>query len=427
MLKKDKLWLNKENILMIKVKNEEPRYYTPKHHKYALIKYFHEHPMKMHQGIQGVTRDIKENFYWPKMDDDIIQYVRYCNVCMKAKHGPKKYYGLQKLWTSKYFNHVIAIDHKGPLPRTKSGNKYITTIIDRFSGYACCMAIPRINSYTTAWNLINHWIAKFGVPFGILSDQGSDFMSGILNAIYKMFGMEHKISSAYNPQTNGKVERFNRVLSESLKVIANERQLKFNEENATWDLYLPFIAAAHNNKKSRTTNLSPNEIVYGRRIKLPHHIEINDIEQDMNAKFNGYIKNIVRINEKFAQDHLEKYDETRKQQYDKNRKDITYKIGDLVQMLQGPIKVQGNEKYNPSRWTTIFKIVVVRPSKLNYDIQDIKDQKYIIRNVNIKKLIPYVEQIVESESENENEEEKQSYEEYNSDLDIGTDFNQTIS
>jgi transposase InsO family protein len=79
---------------------------------------------------------------------------------------------------------VIAIDHKGPLPRTKFGNRYITVIIDRFTNYVVCIPIPRINAYTTAWNIINHWIVKFGVPYGILSDQGSDFMSGIIKALY---------------------------------------------------------------------------------------------------------------------------------------------------------------------------------------------------------------------------------------------------
>jgi transposase InsO family protein len=68
-----------------------------------------------------------------------------------------------------------------------------------------------------------------------------------------MIGMQHKISSAYNPQTNGKVEIFNKYLSESLKVIANEKQLQFNEIDSTWDIYLPYITAAHNNKKSKST------------------------------------------------------------------------------------------------------------------------------------------------------------------------------
>jgi transposase InsO family protein len=121
-------------------------------------------------------------------------------------------------------------------------------------------------------------------------------MSGIIAAICTMLGIEHKISSAYNPQTNGKIERFNRILSESLKMIVNERNINFNETNSPWDLYLPFIAAAHNNKITRSTGRSPNELVLGNRIKLPHQIEINDIEKEMNIKFKGYLNNILKIN-----------------------------------------------------------------------------------------------------------------------------------
>jgi hypothetical protein len=391
MIKQNKVYINKEGILMVKLKNDIERYYTPKNHRFALMKYYHESALKGHQGSDAVIYDIKLQFYWPEMDKDIKQYVKYCNICQKAKRGPKNKFGFQKLWTSKYFNHVIAIDHKGPLAKTKSGNKYITTIIDRFSGYAVCIAIPRINAYTTAWNLINYWICRFGIPYGILSDQGTDFMSGIVDAICKMLGMKHKISSAYNPQSNGKVERFNRILSDSMKVIAHERNLNFNQENGIWDLYLPFISAAHNNRTSRTTGKSPNELVYGKKITLPHQIDINDIDEKIIKNFKGYINNIKRLNEQYAKDHLVQYDNKRNIQYNKKRINKTYKLGDLVQFIQGPINIKGNEKYNPNRWSEVYKISKVYPSKLTYDLTKQNDSRIVALNINIKKLIPYTE------------------------------------
>jgi hypothetical protein len=51
---------------MLKLKDEKEVYYAPKHHRLALIKYFHEHPMKNHPGAETVMNDIKQTFYWPK-------------------------------------------------------------------------------------------------------------------------------------------------------------------------------------------------------------------------------------------------------------------------------------------------------------------------------------------------------------------------
>jgi hypothetical protein len=86
---------------------------------------------------------------------------------------------------------------------------------------------------------------------------------------------------------------------------------------------------------------------------------------------------------------LKKYDEKRKEQFDK-----TYEKGDLVEFIKGPIKVDGNEKYNPNRWSGIYEIIDVKPSKLNYDLKNINNEK----NINIKKIIPYHDQVDEKQS-----------------------------
>ena len=103
------------------------------------------------------------------------------------------------------------------------GNRYVTNIVDRYSGYVVSIPVKRINAVTTCYNLMTHWIMRFGIPDAMLSDQGSDFMANIIVTLCNVFGINKKITSAYNPATNGKVERYNRTMMNALKVISNER------------------------------------------------------------------------------------------------------------------------------------------------------------------------------------------------------------
>jgi hypothetical protein len=119
----------------------------------------------------------------------------------------------------------------------------------------------------------------------------------------------------------------------------------------------------------------------------------------MNIKFKGYLNNVLKINNQFAKQHMKKYDEKRKEQFDRKQIDKIYKIGDLVEFIKGPININGNEVYNPHRWSGIYKVVKVQPSKLNYNLENINDSNDVVKNINIKKIIPYVEQNIDYKTE----------------------------
>lgn len=68
---------------------------------------------------------------------------------------------------------------------------------------------------------------------------------------------EHTISSAYHPQTNGLVERFNQTLQRSL--------VKFVNNNQTdWDEKLDGVLFAYRTSQQKSTNHTPFELMYCR-------------------------------------------------------------------------------------------------------------------------------------------------------------------
>ena len=59
--------------------------------------------------------------------------------------------------------------------------------------------------------------SRFGFPQEILSDQGSDFMSELMQIFLNEFSVNHIRTSAYHPQSNGACEHFNGMLKSMIR------------------------------------------------------------------------------------------------------------------------------------------------------------------------------------------------------------------
>ena len=113
------------------------------------------------------------------------------------------------------FSRVI-IDCVGPLPKTKSGNSYLLTIMCASTRFP--EAIPLRNIKTPA---ILKALVKFftlvGLPKSIQSDQGSNFMSNVFQQVVHELGIKQYKSSAYHPESQGALERLHQTLKNMIR------------------------------------------------------------------------------------------------------------------------------------------------------------------------------------------------------------------
>jgi transposase InsO family protein len=65
--------------------------------------------------------------------------------------------------------------------------------------------------------LISSWVARFGVPSILTSDQGRQFNSSLWAGLTKLLGIKHVQTTAYRPQSNGMVERTHGQLKAALR------------------------------------------------------------------------------------------------------------------------------------------------------------------------------------------------------------------
>jgi len=89
------------------------------------------------------------------------------------------------------------------------------------------------------------------------SDNGFEFVNKVINAMTTLYGIEPRLSAAYNPRTNGLVERRNKDVESSLK--------KFMEgAYGGWDDWLPLVQVSLNQANNRRTGSAAFDLMFNR-------------------------------------------------------------------------------------------------------------------------------------------------------------------
>ena len=135
-------------------------------------------------------------------------------------------------------------------------------IIDHFSKFCFLVPIKNMSAKTVAAALLNNWIALFGAPLEILSDNGTAFKNLLKQHLCVMMGMKEVFSLPYYPQGNGLVERLFGTAKTMMRLVVMDCK---ND----WDESLAVVNLALRNSVNRATGYPPYEIIFGKRARLP--------------------------------------------------------------------------------------------------------------------------------------------------------------
>ena len=112
----------------------------------VLLFNLHKDMSGAHLGIEAVYNKAKERYYWPQMFEDIREYVKNCDNCQRRGPSTRKE-PLHPILVKAPF-HRVGLDIKGPLPITKTGNRYIIVAMDYFTKWPEAKAIKDIKADT---------------------------------------------------------------------------------------------------------------------------------------------------------------------------------------------------------------------------------------------------------------------------------------
>ncbi|XP_045541587.1 uncharacterized protein LOC123723083 [Papilio machaon] len=102
------------------------------------------------------------------------------------------------------------------------------------------------------------WIARFGVPALVTTDQGRQFESSLFTTLMQMCGSRRVRTTSYHPCANGLVERMHRQLKASLMC-----------HEDTWHKTLPVVLLGMRAALKEDLQCSPAQLVYGEPLRLP--------------------------------------------------------------------------------------------------------------------------------------------------------------
>lgn len=267
---------------------ERPDKKLSEEEKQNLLRETHGNVATGHFGENKTIKRLREQTSWENMEKDVIDFIKKCQACQREKLTrirPKVEAVIPEMPTQP--NEKIAMDIVGPLPETTSGNKYILSIQDVLTKYIILIALWETTSESILTNLLDHYIYIFSSPKHILTDQGANFVSELVQKFENLFRIKHIKTTAFHPQSNGALERTHGTIKDLLKTYMADNETE-------WDQNLNLICLAFNTAVHESTGLTPFEMTFGRKANLPSalatttsltHQELLDIWQKRHEEY----------------------------------------------------------------------------------------------------------------------------------------------
>jgi len=184
----------------------------------------HDTNVAGHMGQDKTIELIRRNFWWRKMNERIIDFVRSCPDCQQNKTSRHQPYGLSSPLELPYAPwQSIAMDFITELPISDGCNQ-LWVIIDRFTKMV--HFLPLRKEGKTAADLASIFAREVwkyhGLPTDIVSDHNSRFTSETWKEFLILSEIRPRMSTAFHPQTDGQTGRLNQTIEAYLRVFVSK-------------------------------------------------------------------------------------------------------------------------------------------------------------------------------------------------------------
>ena len=237
------------NPLRVICKNEVKR---------KLISEFHESLWAGHRGIWATFSKIKEKYWWPHMYNEVKEFVESCEICQE--------YSTIRHRDELNPTYSLAVHYKWmvdlvSMPRGESQMRYLVLAREDLTNQVEGRALRKKTTKAVCKFLLEDVICRYGCVGKIIADRG-ELDSEEAKAFFSRIGVKLSLTTAYNPEANGKIERGH---SPIVKAIVKSCRGKIND----WPRMLPYALWADRTTHSSVTGYMPAELILGQKPIMP--------------------------------------------------------------------------------------------------------------------------------------------------------------
>ena len=189
-----------------------------------------------------------------ELEEEIRKLEGNCETCLKFKRAPSR--PIVSMPMARNFNDIVSMDLK------IWGDKYFLVMVDLATRYCNACVIKSKSANIIIDGVMRYWIALFGSPKKILTDNGGEFNNNEFRSMAENFNMGVMCTAAESPWSNGVCERLNAVLKDNVLKILEENKCSI-ETALAW-------AVSARNTLHNNNGFSPNQLVFSFNPSLPN-------------------------------------------------------------------------------------------------------------------------------------------------------------
>jgi len=228
---------------------------VPSHLREQLLRESHRGIYSGHFSGNRLYNLLVKHWWWPGMYADAMAFCKKCPECaIVTGAGRQLKPSLKPIPVQRPFQ-IMGLDIMD-LPATEQGNKHVVVFQDMFTKWPMVFPVPNQKAERIARLLCEEIVPLFGVPEALLTDRGANLLSHLVLDVCALLGIEKLNTTAYHPQCDGMVERFNRTL----KAMLRKRAAQFGSQ---WDKQLSGVLWAYRNTPHETTGEKPSFLLFG--------------------------------------------------------------------------------------------------------------------------------------------------------------------